>query len=199
MPNGRTPPDWVYFCGRKEEACRQHWCGDRHQPSNAWQRPLDRQAEQIEGWTDLLDAGNVAGDVLDGDGVLDCQAVRLALDARAVNQDAGVGGQAWGRARSAGQLRSAHEQGGGRDDATGETEADVVVEHGRLADGARVLQLEDTLLLDGEDDAVLAAHADRTGPFPDGLEGIVDLCGWSWSVSGVIESCPACSVRTWKR
>lgn len=74
-------------------------------------------------------------------------------------------------------LGGLEEREGGRErrGRTGEAEADVVVEHGRLAHGARVLQLEDALLLDGEDDAVLAADADRASSFPDGLEGIVDL------------------------
>lgn len=93
----------------------------------------------------------MAGDVLDRDGVLDSEAVRLALGAGAVDQDPRVGGQA------------------------SEAEADVVVEHGGLADGPRVLQLEDALLLDGEDDAVFTADADGAGSFADGLEGVVDL------------------------
>ena len=91
------------------------------------------------------------GDVLDRDGVLDGQAVGLAFHACAVDEDASVGGQA------------------------GKAEADVVVEHGRLADGSRVLELEDGFLLDGEDDAVLAADADGAGTLADGFEGIVDL------------------------
>lgn len=44
--------------------------------------------------THLLDLSNVSGDVLDRDGVLDGQPVTLALDPRAVDQDARVGGQA---------------------------------------------------------------------------------------------------------
>ena len=41
----------------------------------------------------LLDAGDVSGDVLDRDRVLDRQAMRLALDPCAVDEDARVGGQ----------------------------------------------------------------------------------------------------------
>ena len=44
----------------------------------------------------LLDASNMAGDVLDGDGVLDAEAVALALHARLVNEDARIGGEACG-------------------------------------------------------------------------------------------------------
>lgn len=43
----------------------------------------------------LLDARNVLGNVLDGDGVLDSEAVGLALDARLVDQDTAVGGETW--------------------------------------------------------------------------------------------------------
>lgn len=99
----------------------------------------------------LLNTGNVPGDVLDRDGVLDGQAVGLAFHACAVDEDASVGRQA------------------------GKAEADVVVEHGRLADGSRVLELEDGFLLDSEDDAVLAADSDGAGTLADGFEGIVDL------------------------
>ena len=48
---------------------------------------------KVEG-KDLLDLGNVARDVLDRDGVLDGQAVTLALYASAVDQDPRVGSQA---------------------------------------------------------------------------------------------------------
>lgn len=58
---------------------------------------------------------------------------------------------------------------------TRKAEANVVVEHGGLANGPGVLELEDTLLLDGEDDAVLAPHSNGTGPLPDGFHRIVDL------------------------
>lgn len=51
----------------------------------------------------------------------------------------------------------------------------MIVEQGRLPDCSRILQLEDTLLLDGEHDAVLAAHSDCASTFPDCFEGIVDL------------------------
>lgn len=43
----------------------------------------------------LLHAGNVLGNVLDGHGVLDGEAVGLALDARLVDEDTAVGGEAW--------------------------------------------------------------------------------------------------------
>ena len=56
-------------------------------------------------------------DVLHCDGVLDGQSIALALDARLVNQDAGVGAQ------------------------SGERKADVVIQLADLPDGARVLQL----------------------------------------------------------
>lgn len=107
--------------------------------------------DNTEGSSYLLDASNVPGDVLDRDGVLDGQAVGLALHACAVDEDASVGSQA------------------------GKAEADVVVEHGRLADGSRVLELEDGFLLGGEDDAVLAADSDGAGTLADGFERIVDL------------------------
>jgi hypothetical protein len=45
--------------------------------------------------TNLLHAGNVARDVLDRHGILDGQAVALALDARLVDQDTPIRGEAW--------------------------------------------------------------------------------------------------------
>lgn len=101
--------------------------------------------------TYLLDSSNVPRDVLDRDGVLDRQPVRLALCPCAVDQDARVGGE------------------------TGEPEADVVVEHGGFPDRSRVLELEDRFLFDGEDDAVFAADSDGASSLADGFEGIVDL------------------------
>lgn len=58
---------------------------------------------------------------------------------------------------------------------TSETEADVIIQHGRLPHGPGVLQLQHTLLLHGEDNAVLAAHSDRASTLANGLEGVVDL------------------------
>jgi hypothetical protein len=76
----------------------------------------------------LLHAGNVLSNVLDRDGVLDSQTVGLALDARLVDKDTTVGSQ------------------------TCKCDANVVVEHGDLADGAGVLQLKRRLLLNTKDD-----------------------------------------------
>ena len=49
----------------------------------------------------LLHAGNVLGDVLDGGRVLDGETVRLALDARLVDQNTAVGSETWGQLRCA--------------------------------------------------------------------------------------------------
>lgn len=51
----------------------------------------------------------------------------------------------------------------------------MIVEHGRLPHGPGILQLQDRLLLHGEDDAVLATHSDSAGTLANGLEGVVDL------------------------
>ena len=104
MPNGRTPPDWVYFCAREARSQRP--------TSGSGTAPYATLNEQRRA-TDLLDAGDVARDVLDRDRVLDCQAVRLALDARTVDQDAGVGGQACCGGERGGQLGRARGARGG--------------------------------------------------------------------------------------
>lgn len=77
IPNGRTPPLWVYFC----DITRQLQFVDRSSSGLAGRR------------TDLLDGGDVARDVFDRDGVLDRKTVRLALDSCAVDQDASVRGE----------------------------------------------------------------------------------------------------------
>lgn len=152
----------------------------------------------------LLNAGNVASDILDADGVLDCEAVRLALHSRAVNQNTGVGGEACGaralmasarlvRREVAGQKGRAE----GPERRTGKAEADVVIEHGRLAHRPRVLQLEDRLLLDGEDDAVLAADADGARPLADGFLRVVDLFAVPSGSASRMHGMGR--VRTWKR
>lgn len=51
----------------------------------------------------------------------------------------------------------------------------MVVEHDDLADGARVLELEDGLLLYAEDDDILSADTDGAGSTPDCLERVLDL------------------------
>lgn len=43
--------------------------------------------------TDLLNRGDVSGNVLDRDGILNSQAVRLALHASAVDEDTSIGSQ----------------------------------------------------------------------------------------------------------
>ena len=73
-PNGRLPLLCVYF-----------WRGVG--------------AEQGRARACLLDAGNVAGDVLDCDGILDAQAVALALHARLVDEHARIGGEPCAGAR----------------------------------------------------------------------------------------------------
>lgn len=47
----------------------------------------------------LLHAGDVLSDVLDSRRVLDGEAVRLALDARLVDEDTAVSSEAWGQLR----------------------------------------------------------------------------------------------------
>lgn len=79
IPNGRTPPDWVYFYAfRKSPSASSHlpWS----QASKAY----------------LRDAGNVTGDVFDGDGVFHGQTMRLTLYPCLVDQDPRVGRQACG-------------------------------------------------------------------------------------------------------
>ena len=45
--------------------------------------------------TDLLDSGDVASDVVDGDGVLNVQTVALALHSGLVNQHARIRSKPW--------------------------------------------------------------------------------------------------------
>lgn len=58
---------------------------------------------------------------------------------------------------------------------TSKRNADMVVEHSDLAHRPRVLELQGRLLLDAEDDDILAAHADGGGSAADSLEGVLDL------------------------
>lgn len=51
----------------------------------------------------------------------------------------------------------------------------MVINHGDLADGPRVLQLESRLLLDAEDDARRRLDADSGRALGNGFESIVDL------------------------
>jgi hypothetical protein len=68
---------------------------------------------------------------------------------------------------------------------TGKGKADVVVNHGDLADRSRVLQLEGRLLLDAEHDARRRLDTDGGRALGDGLERIVDLwTRWREPVSG---------------
>ena len=84
----------------------------------------------------LLNAGDVLGDVLHRRRVLKREPIALAFDARAVDEDAGVGGEAR------------------------KGEDDVLVELVDLAHGARVLQLRSRLALYCKHNVVFAAHAD---------------------------------------
>lgn len=84
----------------------------------------------------LLHVGDVARDRAHGDGILERQLVRLALDAGVVHEYAGVGTQ------------------------SGEGEHDVLVDAVNLADGPVVLQRGDRLLLHADHNAVLSAHSD---------------------------------------
>jgi hypothetical protein len=131
----------------------------------------------------LLQAGDVARDVLDGDGVLDCEAVALALHASAVDEHARVGLEPRARQRDVGvQARDlAHgpaeifwgriwvrRRPGSRDLVDGR-EGEVPT------DRPGVLELGGGLLLDAEDDGVDAADADSGVALADGLEGVLDL------------------------
>ena len=49
--------------------------------------------------TDLLDSGDVASDVVDGDGVLNVQAVALALHSGLVNQHTRIRSKPWASIR----------------------------------------------------------------------------------------------------
>ena len=100
----------------------------------------------------LLHAGDVARHVLDGDGVLERQAVRLRLDARLLDQDARVRVEAC------------------------ERQDQVVVDARDLGRrDARVLQLERRAPLAAQHDAVLALDAHRAGPALDGLQRVLHL------------------------
>ena len=122
--------------------------------------------------------GDVSGDVLEGDGVLDGQLVALALHAALVDQDTRVGREA------------------------GEGQHDVLVQQADLLHGALLLrkmkrvqfhiligirdnfklkfnfthlQFGDGLLLDAEDDDVVAAHAHGGRALLDGLLRVFNL------------------------
>ena len=99
----------------------------------------------------LLDASNVACNIVDRYRVLNRKAVRLAFGTCLVDEDACVGSE------------------------TGESETDVIIEHGGLADGASVLQLQNGFLLYSEDNDVLAAYANGTGTLAHCFERIFDL------------------------
>lgn len=51
----------------------------------------------------------------------------------------------------------------------------MIIEHGRLPHGPRILQLQDRLLLHSEDNAVLATHSYSASTLANGLKGVVDL------------------------
>ena len=99
----------------------------------------------------LLDAGNMARDVVDRHRVFYGETMGLALGARLVDENAGVGGE------------------------TGKGETDVLVEHGGLTDGAWILELENRLFLYTQDDNILATNSDGARPLADGFEGVFDL------------------------
>lgn len=61
------------------------------------------------------------------------------------------------------------------DGRTRKSQADVIIQHRRLPHRPRVLELQDRLLLDGEDDAFLPADAYCACTLSDGFEGVVDL------------------------
>jgi hypothetical protein len=134
--------------------------------------------------TYLLDTGDVAGDVFNGDRVLHGEAMALALYPGLVNQHAAVRSQTFVIQISSTSLAPRRER-------TGEGKADVIVQHHGLANRTGILQLQDRLLLHAEDDNVLAPHshlnnhseyaaskervAHRTSTLPDGLVCILDL------------------------
>lgn len=91
------------------------------------------------------------GDVLDADGVLDGQTMGLAFHTSLVDQDTTISRQ------------------------SSECQADVIVEHGDLADGTRILQLQGGFLFDTEHDDVLTLDADCTGASADSFQGVVYL------------------------
>lgn len=110
------------------------------------------------GTTDLLVRADVAGDKLDADRVLHCQAMALALDSRLVDDDPPVGVEAWTDAQH--QRGPFSRSDAARGELTSERETDVIVEHRNLSDRARILQLKRRLLLDAEDDARVGLDAD---------------------------------------
>ena len=74
IPNGLTPPDWVYF----------------------WQQKLEHADAGVAKRCHLLDGSDMPGNVFDGDGVLDCETVALTFYPRFVDEDASIGGETWG-------------------------------------------------------------------------------------------------------
>lgn len=83
----------------------------------------------------LLELGNVAGDVLNGDLVLHRQPVRLTLDTGSVDEDASIGRQ------------------------TGKGHHHVLIEEADFPHGTVLLQLANALLLHCQDDNVFATDA----------------------------------------
>ena len=94
----------------------------------------------------------MARDVLYGDGILNGEAMALALYPSLVNQDATIGRQTcdqWSGMIADGSVLGQ----------TSKCKADVVVQHDRLAHSARILQLQNGLLFYTKDHDVLAADA----------------------------------------
>ena len=131
----------------------------------------------------LLQPSDVAGDVLDGDGVLDGESVALALDPRAVDEHAcvrlqpracqsDVGVQARDLAHGPAEIFLGRiwvrRRPGSRDLVDGR-EGEVPT------DRPGVLELGGGLLLDAEDDGVDAADADSGVALADGLESVLHL------------------------
>lgn len=100
----------------------------------------------------LLHTGNILRNILDADGILDGETVRLGLEPGLVDEDARVGVEA------------------------GEREAHVAVDERDLGGrDARVLQFHGGALFAAEDDDVAAFDADGAGAAFDGFEGIFNL------------------------
>jgi hypothetical protein len=66
IPNGLTPPDWVYLCTSALPSSR------------------------LIQLTDLLNPSNVLGDVLDTDRILDRQSMGLTFDSSFINKDSTI-------------------------------------------------------------------------------------------------------------
>lgn len=113
---------------------------------------------------------DVPSDELDADGILDGQAMRLALDSSLVDDDSSVGSETYRtgtkveselrRTRRNGQRATKGGKEGKEVELTSEGETNVIVQHGHLSNGSGILKLKSGLLLYSENDAGIRFDSD---------------------------------------